>query len=162
MGVDITAYAAYNDSGKWKMIPAYIQNDNGALEFPNVFPGRDSEFFSWMYGEKNGLGYGDFPEVIVERGIPHVAPDEVPSYVLEQYSMASGYVYNASYISLAEIDGLIQQMPKKVIEQDGKHKVKNDMRTELKWIRDNLSALADMAGLPGPASNIRVYYWFDC
>lgn len=162
MGVDISTFLSYKDNDIWKMVPVYTQDtEDGSIGFAEMYPGRHTEFFEWMLGNRNDLGYGDFPVDIADRGIGNISPDDVPSYVLREHSMVRTDIFGESYITLAEIRGILKQMPKKITYIDGE-KVLNEIRDSFKELKRNIESALSMSGTYYRSDeDIRLYYWFD-
>lgn len=168
MGVDITSVIGYHtkDNG-WDVLPVYVHERNGSIHPVETYPGRHTEFFAWLTGERDGGIYGDIGQRI-NRGIPNIAPNDVPSYVMHEHMAVEDETFGASYLTLGEIRELIKQMPKKVKEWDevtGKtYKERNEVRDSLKAWYHNIYSAYDMSlvYVGNPMTDIRVYFWFDC
>lgn len=165
MGVDIHTFLSYKDNDIWKMVPVYTRDtEDDSIDFAEMYSGRHTEFFEWMLGNRNELGYGDFPDEIANRGIGNIAPDGVPSYVLRRHSMVRNDIFGESYITLAEIRGILKRMPKKITytyEDGDSVKESNEIRDSLKTLKRNIESALSMSGTYCPDEDVRLYYWFD-
>lgn len=166
MGLDIHAYVAYKSRDEWKSVPIYKLHSEH-MELVDTFPGRHTEFFEWLMGNRNDCGYGDMPFEYTNRGFPYRSPYDVPVGIADTYhTLWEGNCYGASWMTFGEMMNLYKSMPKKIKweDEDGKVvKERNEIRDSFGTWLHTIETVTNLANLwiNTLGDNIRVYYWFD-
>lgn len=160
MGMDIHSFVGVkNPKDEWEVLPLYKRHNDGDIVFAEAYNNRYTEFFMWLLGRNNM--YGDMP--YANRGIPRVAPTEIPGIIIDLYDRYD--VCNGSYMSLSEMADVVKKMPKhfKYRDEDGnKVKERNEVRDAMKsMINTIISMIALSDTYVNSPDDVRVYYWFD-